>query len=93
MVLGETRSVARHWICATPIRKMITATSPFWSRSRFGTLKVPSPSKDDPAAVDERTTPRSLMTPKIIRCHPLATTILTIPRCASLRQTVSNRSL
>ena len=56
MVLGETRSVARHWICATPIRKMITATSPFWSRSRFGTLKVTSPSRDDIAAVFHRET-------------------------------------
>jgi len=27
-----------------------------WSRSRFGKLKVPSPSRDDPAADGERTT-------------------------------------
>ena len=31
----------------------------YWSRSRFGRLKVPSWSRDDPAAVDERTTARS----------------------------------
>jgi hypothetical protein len=33
--------------------------SVYWSRSRFGRLKVPSWSRDDPAAVYERTTARS----------------------------------